>query len=448
MTLRILWTFLVAAGALAVAAPAANAQAPQPPPADCTPGPPYECPRWRNTDVQVTWYPSPSVTRDSPTGCSTAKPVVAAEGITRLECAVGNNAHQGWIWGTTEVWIDKTAPTATPGGATRPADGAGWYRSPVQIAFTGADALSGLASCTAPVYAGPDGASVSVSGTCTDNAGNVSAPAAFGLKYDSTGPVVRTGKPARKPDRRGWYIRPVRWRFTGADALSGLAACPRVRYAGPDGANAQVIGACRDHAGNVGTRGFRIKYDATPPARPIVRALSRDRAVRLVIAVASDVRRIRVVRGGRTIYRGRPRSIKDLQLRNYTRYRYTVIASDAAGHRSRQSASTVPKPELLSPSNRAVITSPPRLRWSKVVGADYYNVQLRRDGKKVLSAWPTRSKLQLKTRWRFDGRVRHMRPGSYEWNVWPGYGSRRAARYGARIGKGRTFVIPEAPPAP
>ena len=178
--------------------------------------------------------------------------------------------------------------------------------------------------------------------------------------------------------------------------------------------------------------------------------------MRLNIRVASDVRRIRVVRtpgrGGTrssTIYRGRPRNLKDLRVRNYRRYRYTVVATDRVGHRSRKgSASAVPKPELLAPPNGAVLTSPPLLRWSKVRGADYYNVQLLRDGRKVLSGWPTRARLQLKRRWRFEGRVRRMRPGTYEWNVWPGYGPRRRANYGSRIGKGRTFVIPGAPPAP
>ena len=144
-------------------------------------------------------------------------------------------------------------------------------------------------------YAGPDGATARAAGTCrTWPATRARIRAA--LRYDSTGPDVRTGKPARKPDRRGWYTRPVRWRFTGSDGLSGLAECPEVRYAGPDGAAARVIGGCADRAGNVEFRGFPIRYDDTAPPPPDVRALPRDRAVRLNIRVVSDVRRIRVVR--------------------------------------------------------------------------------------------------------------------------------------------------------
>ena len=448
MTLKGICATVVLGATLLIAAAADADAAPGPIPR-CTPGPPYECNRWHNTDVQLAWFPPPNVTSQEPADCL-ASTTVAEEGVNVRLCGVVTSDNLEPGWGRAEVWIDKTAPTAAPAATSRPPDGAGWYRSPVQVAFSGADARSGVASCTAPIYSGPDSASASVSGRCTDNAGNVSAPASFGLKYDSTGPDVRTGKPARKPDRNGWYTRPVRWSFTAADGLSGVAACPAVRYSGPDGANAHVIGACRDNAGNVGTRGFRIKFDDTPPARPQIRALSRDRAVRLNIRVAPDVARIRVIRGrGRTIYRGRPRGIvKDVRLRNYTRYRYTVIATDAAGHRSRQSASAVPKPQLLSPANRAVLTAAPLLRWSKVGRADYYNVQLLRDGKKVLSAWPKRSRLQLRRRWMFERRVRRMRSGTYEWNVWPGYGPRRRANYGSRIGKGRTFVIPEASPAP
>jgi hypothetical protein len=446
MTLKGICVALVVASALVFVAPATGQTETPGPFPRCTPGPPFECDVWRNTNVQLAWAPPPGVTAQSPPGCLNAS-TVTAEGTTVRICGVTVTGYMDPGWGTARVLIDKTAPTVTGATPNRPSDGGGWYRSPVQLGFSGTDALSGVASCTAPTYAGPDSANASVAGTCTDVAGNTSAPSGFAVKYDSTGPVVNTGRAVRKPDRRGWYIRPVRWRFTGSDGLSGVAACPSVRYAGPDGGPAQVVGACRDNAGNVTFRGFPIRYDDTPPARPLVRALSRDRAVRLNIRVGPDVRRIRVNRTpGGTVYRGRVRDIKDQNLTNYKRYRYSVIAIDRAGHRSRRrTISAVPKPMLLSPPNGAVLTSPPLLRWSKVGRADYYNVQLERDGVKVLSAWPSRARLQLKRRWEYHNRVRRLRPGNYEWNVWPGYGPRGRANYGARIGK-RTFVIPAAPP--
>jgi hypothetical protein len=415
---------------------------------DCAPAP-LNCTGWYRSPVSIDWT---VVGATEPlTGCADTTIVDDTKGSSQV-CSATDGIR---VTIEVPIKVDKTPPTVTGASLSRPPDGNGWYRLPVQVTYGGNDATSGLSHCSTTTYAGPDSASASAAGTCTDVAGNTSAPFGQPLRFDSTGPVVRTGKPARKPDRRGWYTRPVRWSFTGSDALSGLADCPAVRYAGPDGAAARVAGGCVDRAGNVNFRSFPIRYDDTAPPAPDVRALPRDRAVRLKIRVVSDVRRIRVVRtpgrgGARssTIYRGRPRNLKDLRVRNYRRYRYSVVAIDRVGHRSpKGSASALPKPELLAPPNGAVLTSPPLLRWSTIRGADYYNVQLLRDGRKVLSEWPTRARLQLKRRWRFEGRVRRMRPATYEWNVWPGYGPRRAARYGRRIGK-RTFVIPGAPPAP
>jgi hypothetical protein len=79
------------------------------------------------------------------------------------------------------------------------------------------------------------------------------------------------------------------------------------------------------------------------------------------------------------------------------------------------------------------------LRWTPVLGASYYNVQLYRGGEKVLSAWPTRTSLQLTRRWSYNGH-RRLRPGTYYWYVWPGFGPRAATRYGPEIGR-RKFVI-------
>ena len=79
------------------------------------------------------------------------------------------------------------------------------------------------------------------------------------------------------------------------------------------------------------------------------------------------------------------------------------------------------------------------LTWTPVRGATYYNVQLYRQGAKVLSMWPAHARLQLPRNWRFDGHRYRLRPGRYRWFVWPGFGKRSAGRYGHRIGAG-TFV--------
>jgi hypothetical protein len=269
----------------------------------------------------------------------------------------------------------------------------------------------------------------------------------FGLRYDATAPTVTRGRPARKPDYKGWYNHPVTWRFRGRDNLSGLGDCPPVVYRGPDGRAAQVVGFCRDKAGNLSARLFVMRYDGTAPAPPSVRLRPRDRAIRLRIHAAPGTRRIAIVRrpgvgGGKevTLYHGRPRSITDNRVVNGRRYHYTVIARDRAANRSRTRVSAVPRARLIRPRNGAVLGAPPLLRWSPVQDADYYNVQLRRGRRKVLSQWPGRPRLQLVRTWRYSGHVRHLSPGTYRWDVWPGYGSRTSARYGHKIGS-RTFVI-------
>ena len=51
-----------------------------------------------------------------------------------------------------------------------------------------------------------------------------------------------------------------------------------------------------------------------------------------------------------------------------------------------------------------------------------------------------RASLQLHRTWRFDGRRYHLKPGRYKWYVWPGFGKRKAARYGQMVGSG-TFIV-------
>jgi hypothetical protein len=73
--------------------------------------------------------------------------------------------------------------------------------------------------------------------------------------------------------------------------------------------------------------------------------------------------------------------------------------------------------------------------------ARYYNVQLFRGGRKILSAWPTRAIYQLKRHWTFRGRRYRLSPGIYRWYVWPGYGARAEHRFGRLLVKRRFKIV-------
>ena len=160
---------------------------------------------------------------------------------------------------------DATAPTVTGAEADRPPNATGWYKDPVDVSFEGSDATSGIGSCPTRTYGGPDGTDATVTGTCTDRAGNQSAAAAFPVKFDGTAPTVTGAVPARSPDSGTWYRRAVSFTFTADDPISGVTSCSPATYSGPDRASARVTGRCADAAGNVGARAFVLRYDATAP---------------------------------------------------------------------------------------------------------------------------------------------------------------------------------------
>ena len=225
--------------------------------------------------------------------------------------------------------------------ASRGPDANGWYTSPVSFSFTGDDGASGVASCTSGTYGGPDGGDVTVSGSCTDNAGNTGS-ASLKIKYDATAPTV-TGTPARKPDANGWYNHPVDVAFTGTDAGSGVSECsPAVSYKGPDAAPAKLVGQCRDAAGHLSEpTTVELRYDGTPPARPNLRWVRRGR-VDLALVDGRQGRRAREGPAGAraegqeagVVYQGQGAAFVDRKLRAGTRYWYEVTLVDQAGNES------------------------------------------------------------------------------------------------------------------
>jgi hypothetical protein len=314
-----------------------------------------------------------------------------------------------------------------------------WFTSPVLLEWTYAgtvqtgcrnewfrqDTAGSLRSCS--VLFGGEGASKSVT-----------------IRLDQTPPSITEAVPNRPPDHDGWYTHAVTFVPRAADATSGLLGCEPVTYAGPDTADARIVATCRDNAGLSASRTFPLRYDATPPDVSTVTLRTGDRVVRLSWPPGASASLVRTPgtdgAASAVLYEGPGRSFTDREVRNGRRYRYVLTLADAAGNAASREVAAVPEPRLLVPVRRATIAAPPLLRWTPVRGARYYNVQLFRGGRKILSAWPRRTALQLKATWRYRGKRYRLKPGQYRWYVWPGKGRREKNEYGPRIGA-RSFVV-------
>ena len=265
------------------------------------------------------------------------------------------------------------------------------------------------------------------------------------LKIDRTAPVVTAATPSRPPDHEGWYTAPVTVAFSGSDALSGVASCSAGSYAGGDSGAATVAGMCTDVAGNRSAPfAFPLRYDATAPSTAGIGAETGDRSVQLSLPGDANATVVRTpgVRGEAEslLSSAAGSTLIDRRVTNGTRYAYRVTLTDQAGNAATRTLRVVPGPRLRAPAAKQQLAAPPLLRWTRVHGARYYNVQLKRGGKKILSRWPGAAQLQLPETWRFKGRRHRLKPGRYRWVVWPGKGPRSEGRYGPRIGA-RSFVI-------
>lgn len=141
---------------------------------------------WYTSDITVTWSVTDAESGVNPsTGCNTV--VLSTDTAeTSLTCTASSNGGSGSQ--SITLKRDATPPTATvnvPAPNTN-----GWHPSSITVTFAGADALSGVAGCTAAMTLN-EGANQSASGSCTDNAGNSSASVvASGINVDLTPPVV------------------------------------------------------------------------------------------------------------------------------------------------------------------------------------------------------------------------------------------------------------------
>jgi hypothetical protein len=173
-----------------------------------------------------------------------------------------------------------------------------------------------------------------------------------------------------------------------------------------------------------------------------------DGVLRLTWQTPADVDHVVVTRSTTTdpaeqiVYSGNADGYTDQGLENGVEYRYVVRSVDARGNRSAGVAIVgVPRRNMLrSPKDGAQLRKPPRLVWAPDAAADYYNLQLFRNGVRIFASWPTATLFTLERSWKYQGRRYILAAGRYEWYVWPGFGPRKDANYGTLLGV-RSFRI-------
>ena len=143
----------------------------------------------------------------------------------------------------------------TPPRRGRPTMPAG-YTHPVEFMAHGTDATSGIASCVAAGYGGPDSFNAIFGATCRDVAGNGTASRTFALSYDdAAGPFLGDHQPRWAGPRRAGELARGRARTKRSSAR------PACRGAAPRGAS------CHRRTGGTGFIDREVRERAGVPAR-------------------------------------------------------------------------------------------------------------------------------------------------------------------------------------
>lgn len=331
------------------------------------------------------------------------------------------------------VTIDTTPPTATIAVSDQAAGGI--VHGTVHVSGTGADAVSGVASSVLRVGA---------VGACAT--GTTVRPSWNTRRYtDGTYDVCNT-----VTDRAGYSTTAV----VTVTVVNAVPAPPPVPVVDPVAGSpvdappepvtgAPVIAAPSDPA-----------VDRNAPPAPTKLAVVKPRSkksgkaplpvqLHWVNPKAPDLARVMVILNrkhaprsaadGNLIYSGL-RTSAAVRLRPGASGFVALYAFDRSGNASRPARGIVSLASLipLRPVTGSRVTAAPRLTWAPKQGTAYYNVQIFRNGRRIVVGWPSGASYRLPTEL--------LTPGIYTWYVWPAIKHAGAApTFGDLIGRA-TFV--------
>ena len=253
---------------------------------------------WYTSDVAVSWTVADAGSGiAASTGCSAATIGDDTAGRT-LTCAATDAAGLR-TERSVEIRRDATPPEIAAAVAPVSPDGAaGWYVSQPTVTFTCFDATSVIAVCTADgepgatKAVGESASSQSVTGTATDDAGNVARTSVSGLRVDLSDPVITCQqRPTFLLRQSGAQIS-----ATVADAISGAAEATLTRNADTSAVGAGTASfSGRDNAGRTNTVecAYNVVYDwsgffAPVSNQPAVNQIRAGAAVPLKFSLRGD----------------------------------------------------------------------------------------------------------------------------------------------------------------
>jgi Glucodextranase, domain B len=257
--------------------------------------PPPDSFGWNNTNVSIGFACGDTI---SGIAFCPAPQVLTTEGLNQPVAGTAFDLAGNSATASLQVSIDKTPPAIT--AASSPAPNAnGWNNTPVTVAFSCADALSGIASCASNQTVSSEGANQVISGTAFDKAGN-SAAASVSLNIDETPPTIAVSSP-----NSGITVTNANLQITGtaADNLSGVAlvSCngtSAVLASGSFNCNVSLLAGANtiqvqasDQAGNTATSQITVTFSATPPVPPKTIAITPN----LVNMLVGDSRSVTLI---------------------------------------------------------------------------------------------------------------------------------------------------------
>src|SRR5260370_6444151 len=157
---------------------------------------------------------------------------ISSEGVTTITFFGTDNAGNIEAARAIAIQLDKTPPTITSSRTPAP-NANGWNNTNRTVSFQCSDSLSGLAagSPPAPTSLSSESAGQSVSGTCTDLAGNSGSATVNGINIDKTPPTVACSASPNVLWPPNNKLVPVNVSVNVSDSLSGPGAFTLVSVA-------------------------------------------------------------------------------------------------------------------------------------------------------------------------------------------------------------------------